>query len=164
VKKRGSGRPFKKGESGNPRGRPRGSPFQRIAAEVVDEEAITKVVKAITIRAAAGDGRCASLLASWFPPPSFGLVKFGAITTPADAAAAAAKIAKGIVNGSIDVDVGQRAITALQSAAALLMTSSEIAALWAKIAILEARTMTPSGDDHPGGAAPWRPHVNGSPP
>jgi hypothetical protein len=38
----------------------------------------------------------------------------GSIRTPANVASAAAKIAKGMVTGSIDVDIGQRTITALQ--------------------------------------------------
>jgi hypothetical protein len=73
-RKRTVGRPFKKGQSGNPRGRRPGNPFQHVAGEIVTRDVAQRVVQAITVRAAAGDGRCASLLFDLFPPASFAIL------------------------------------------------------------------------------------------
>jgi hypothetical protein len=152
---------FPPGTSGNPKGRPRGNIFQRLAPGIVTEEVAEKIIRSLAIRAAAGNAQAASILLDFFPRSSFAVARIGPIRSPADAADAAAKIARSIVNGNVDADTGNNAITALQSAASLLMVSDQLASLWAKIAMLEARS-NERDDLARGEAMPWNQH-NGRP-
>jgi hypothetical protein len=105
-------------------------------------------------------------LLDFLPRSSFAVARIGVIRSPSDAAEAAAKIARSIVNGAVDADTGNNAIAALQSAASMLTMSAQLEALWSKVAELESRGGEPPrpGDD-PDDGAPWRKHVgNGNPP
>jgi hypothetical protein len=136
--------------------------FQRLAPGIISEDVATRIIAALALKAANGNAQAAAVLLSFFPAPSFAVARIGPIRTPADAAEAAAKIARSIANGAVDADAGNHAITALQSASAMLMVSDQIATLYAKVAMLELRAN--ERDDLPRGgeAMPWNKH-NGQP-
>jgi hypothetical protein len=156
------GTPFKSGRSGNPAGRPRGNVFQRLAPGLITEEVAEKIIRSLAIRAAAGSAQSASILLEFLPRSSFAVARIGPIRSPSDAAEAAAKIARSIVNGNVDADTGNNAIAALQSAASMLMVSDQLSSLWAKIAVLEARSNERDDLARGGEAMPWNQH-NGQP-
>jgi Family of unknown function (DUF5681) len=104
-RRRGAGRPFEPGRSGNPAGRPKGSRHRItvLAEQLLEGEAEGLIRKAIKL-ALAGDVAALRLLVDRIHPPlrdrpvSFSLPP---LSTPADAVAAMAAIATAVGEGNL---------------------------------------------------------------
>jgi hypothetical protein len=105
------GKPFPKGQSGNPRGRPHGS--RSLATQLLDaigEESGEAIMKSVVRRARRGDMVAASLVLRRLWPEPRGRViaiKLPTIATATDAAAAFAEIVAAVGRGDLTPEDGR---------------------------------------------------------
>ena len=125
------GRPFKPGQSGNPRGRPAGSRNKELAAlDALGAEAAREVLAATVTAAKRGNSRAAELILSRVWPVRKGrpvaLPDLPAIETPADLVRALGSVAEAVASGAITPDEGQ-AVAAVLEAQRRAVETAELA-------------------------------------
>lgn len=136
-KQRGTGRPWPKGTSGNPKGRPKGSGLAGELRKAIAEDA-DDIVAALTERAKAGDVQAARVLLDRILPT----VKPESITTPIPSATGtgsllerAERLLEAVAGGDLAPDRANELLTALGA----LVKIQEATELEARIRALEAR-------------------------
>jgi len=145
------GKPFPKGQSGNPRGRPLGS--RGLATRLLDaigDESAEAIVKAVIRRARRGDMVAASLVLRRLWPEPRGRtieVKLPKIVTATDAAAAFAEIVAAVGRGELTPEDGR----VLGDLMTKFVQAVEIGEIEQRLAALERReshpTLSTEGDD-----------------
>jgi hypothetical protein len=109
-KQRGKGKPFPPGQSGNPRGKPRGARHRAtMFAEKLMQADVGDVVQTVVAAAKDGDMSAARLVLDRVLPPRKGCtVRFDlpAISTPADVVAALGAILAAVGRGELTPDEG----------------------------------------------------------
>ena len=102
---RGPGRPFRPGQSGNPRGKPPGSRSRiTLMAERLMEDDAGEIVKAVVKAAKKGDMAAARLILERIAPVRKGRpvrLSIPAVRTASDVAAAMAAVAIAMANGNV---------------------------------------------------------------
>jgi hypothetical protein len=109
-KQRGKGKPFAPGQSGNPRGKPRGTRHRAtVFAEKLMQADVADVVRTVTTAAKGGDMSAARLVLDRVLPPRKGCtVRFDlpAVSTPADVVAALGAVLAAVGRGELTPDEG----------------------------------------------------------
>ena len=122
------GRPFKRGESGNPAGRPAGSRNKvLVALDKIGAEGAEEVLRRTVEAAKAGDMRAAELLLSRVWPARRGrpvaLPGVPKIETPADLVRALGAVADSVAEGVISAEEGQAVAAVLEAQRKAIETS-----------------------------------------
>jgi len=137
-KRRGAGRPFQPGQSGNPRGMASGSrPRALLALDALGEGRAEEIIHAMAERAAQGDVSAATLILSRIWPPRRGRptpLELPPVKTPADLTAATGALIAAMADGTLTAEEAQAAAAVMQVHRAAL----EAVELEARIAALEA--------------------------
>jgi hypothetical protein len=140
-RRRGAGRPFQPGQSGNPAGRRRGTKNRvTVLAERMLTDDIGEVVKAVVDKAKAGDMAAARLVVERaLPPPRKGRpIEFplSKIKGAADVAAALGEVAALMAKGKLSPDEASAVAGVLETHRKAIETSE----LEQRVAALEKRT------------------------
>jgi uncharacterized protein DUF5681 len=117
-KRRGPGRPFEKGASGNPAGGRRGSrPRVLVALDALGEGRAEEIITAIADRAAQGDTAAAALILSRVWPQRKGRptpLPLPAVRTAADTTAALGAVVAAVAEGTLTPDEAQSVSAVLE--------------------------------------------------
>jgi hypothetical protein len=130
------GKPFPKGVSGNPKGRPKGLKDRRHALRDMIREAAPEMVAALVRKARAGDVSAASLLLARAVPPLRAVDEpLHGITLPDGIGDQARMVLRAIAAGTVTPDAGASLMASINTAARVL----EAGELEARLVELEAR-------------------------
>ncbi|MBL6457835.1 hypothetical protein JMJ55_21075 [Belnapia sp. T6] len=133
------GRPFERGQSGNPAGKPKGTRHKAlIALDAIGTEGAEDVLRKVVEDAKAGDMRAAEILLRRVWPERKGrLVELDLppVATAADAVKAAAAIVAAVATGELTPEEAQ----AVAGVVEIQRRTIETAELAERIAVLEAR-------------------------
>ena len=135
------GRPWEKGVSGNPAGRPRGSRHEALKAlDAIGSDGAAEVMKAVVTAAKAGDMRAAEILLRRLWPERKGRpvpIDLPAIgSNPAGIVAALGAVVDAVGAGDLSPEEGQAVAAIMETQRRAI----ETAELDARIAALEARS------------------------
>ena len=104
-RRRGPGRPFKKGETGNPNGKPTGArPKVLLALDALGEGRAEDIIRAMSDRAAQGDTAAAQIILSRVWAPRRGRptpLSLPSVRTAADTTAALGAVVAAIADGTL---------------------------------------------------------------
>lgn len=129
-----SGRPWAKGQSGNPRGRAAGqTPTGRLRAAIGSD--LPAIVDRLKVMALAGDVGAARTLLDRVLPVLRPVDADQQLTLPTDASEAARCVAAALAQGTLSADRARGIVGALDAAASL----ADVAELVRRITALEAR-------------------------
>ncbi len=133
------GRPWPKGASGNPAGRPPGARHEALKAlDAIGSDGAAEVMRAVVDAAKGGDMRAADILLRRLWPERKGrpvTLDLPALTTAAGVADALAAVATAVAAGEVSPEEGQAVAGILETQRRAI----ETAELEARIAALEAR-------------------------
>src|SRR5690242_17569729 len=116
--RRGRGRPYRPGESGNPAGKPRGARNRatRLLDRMAQDDA-ADVIQTVIDRAKGGDMAAAGLLMSRIWPPRKGRAiefEIPPLTTASDLVAALGGVVQAVARGLLTPDEGQAVASVLE--------------------------------------------------
>jgi hypothetical protein len=138
-RKRGSGRPFPPGKSGNPKGKPRGARSQTtLMAEKLMSDDADESVKAVIAAAKGGDIPAARLILERISPVRKGRpvqLNMPTVQTASDVAAAMAALTTAMASGDVTPDEAMTVAGVFE----MRRKAIETAELEARISELEAR-------------------------
>jgi hypothetical protein len=139
---RGAGRRWKPGESGNPKGRPKGtSPVAALRAQI--GEAVPGILEAMVAKAQDGDAAAARLLLERVLPP----VKADELPTPIDLnGGTLTDKAEAVVQALAGGDISPSQAATLLSAIGSLAKAREVDELEQRVAALEAAKGSSNGN------------------
>jgi hypothetical protein len=133
------GKPFEKGQSGNPAGRPRGARHKAtLLAEKLMAEDVEDVVKAVVTAAKGGDIQAAKVILDRVAPArrdspiSFNMPKVG---SAADAAQAMSAVLNAVADGAISPSEGQAVATLVE----IQLRALEASDFEARLSALESK-------------------------
>jgi hypothetical protein len=129
---------WRKGQSGNPAGRPRGIVDRRSALKEAIAGELPSIVRKLVVKAKDGDVQAAGLILSrCLPPlrPSRELIQLDALPDGATAVEIASALVRASVQGRIPCDAASEVVTAMAAAARVLETEE----LAARVATLESK-------------------------
>lgn len=133
------GRPWPKGQSGNPAGRPPGSRHEALKAlDAIGAEGATEIMRAVVDAARTGDMRAADILLRRLWPERKGrpvALALPPLTGAASIADALAAVVSAVADGDVSPEEGQAVAAILETQRKAI----ETAELEARIAALETR-------------------------
>lgn len=128
--------PFKPGQSGNPKGRPRGNRNALTALRKAIADAIPEIIETVVSQAKAGDVTAAKLLIDRVCPPLKAQAVPIALPANGTLTDQGAEVIRATMNGQISPDIGSQLIAALASQSKIV----EIDELTRRIEALENRS------------------------